>query len=481
MVESVPTKPHILLVSFPGQGHINPLLRLAKRIASKGPLVTLSSTISFGRKIHSNTRLPESNRNNIADDQLIPVGKGHLRFEFFSDGWEDDDDPRRYNLDSLMAQLRTFCAPALSSLIQAHRAQGRPVTCLINNPFIPWALDVAHDLSIPSAVLWVQSSAVFSTYYHYFHSLSDFPSLTNPELEVKLPGLPTLKPHELPSFLLPTTPYKSLTDAILAQFGNLQKATWVFVNSFEELERSAIEAMSTHVPLIPVGPLVEATASSSNGDGIKSDMWKAADCMEWLDAQEKGTVVYVSVGSVVILTREEMGEMAAGLVRSGRPFLWVVRENCQDLLPESFLEKECVKGGKGMVVGWSPQEAVLGHVAVGCFLTHCGWNSTLEVLTSGVPVVTYPQWGDQVTNSKFLVEEYGVGVRLEAPVRAEELARCVDEVLGDGEVGEKVRERCAEWKEAARRAVETGGTSEQNIEKFIKEVVRRAVIVGGET
>lgn len=319
---------HFLFVSFPGQGHLNPLLRLAKRVASKGPLVTFSTTLDLGHRISASATSATS-----AGSDLIPVGRGLLRFEFFDDG-VDPADPRRDELENLMARLESNGPPALTSLIRRQAEAGRPVSCVVNNPFLPWALDVAEDLGIPSAVLWVQSCAVFSTYYHFHHKLADFPTEENPEVTVNLPGLPPMRPEDLPTFLLPSNPYKPLKTVILAQFSNISKARWVFANSFEELERDAFRAIEGISPAIPVGPLVEAGEPQEE---IKADLWKAAEnCIEWLDKQEKRSVVYVSAGSIVMLSCDEMHEIAFGLRNSGRPFLWVVMLLCSALSPPSL-------------------------------------------------------------------------------------------------------------------------------------------------
>ncbi|WOL13582.1 hypothetical protein Cni_G22352 [Canna indica] len=453
--------PHVLMVSFPGQGHINPLLRLAKRIAAKGLLVTVSSTDEMG------SRIAVATAKSIAQLAVpTPVGYGFIRFEFFPDGLALDD-PARKDLDSLMPSLRTACPPALAELIRRQASAGRPVSCVVNNPFIPWVLDVAVDLGIPCGVLWVQSCAVFTIYYYYYHALTEFPTADNPDLTVNLPGLTPLKPEELPTFLHWTSPYQVLKKVILEQFGNISKASWVFANTFEELEREAIAPISGRIPIIPVGPLVE----NDDDDSVRGDIFKAAeDCMDWLERQPPCSVVYVSLGSVVVLGDEEMAELAWGLAGCGQPFLWVVRNDARELLPEGF-EEAAGEGGK--VVEWSPQSQVLAHPALACFVTHCGWNSTQEALTAGVPVVTYPQWGDQVPDSKLLVEECGVGVRLRSPAAREEVRLCVEAVTRGGGA-EAIRKRAAEWRASATKAVAEGGSSDRHIQAFVDEIRKRA-------
>ncbi|XP_042506323.1 gallate 1-beta-glucosyltransferase 84A24-like [Macadamia integrifolia] len=467
---------HVLLVSFPGQGHVNPLLRLAKLLASKGLSVTFSSTDQIGQMIKNSATTTTGN-----PDLPIPIGEGHLRFEFFSDGWVVDE-PKRYNLDLLMHQLETFAKESFTRLLHKQAEDGRPVSCLVSNPFVPWALDVASDMGIPSAVLWVQSCAVFSAYYHYFHNLTSFPTPDQPDLPVDLPGLPTLCSDEVPSFLHPSTPYVSLRNTILGQFKNLSKSFCVLVDSFEELEREGIggiEEANCELRLRTVGPLIKHLRSGDNNGSIKANMWKAEEnCIEWLDSQEPSSVVYVSFGSVITLDQSQKEEIAWGLVKTGLPFLWVVRPAVEgwsgdnQKLPEGFMEEA---KGKGKVVGWCPQEQVLEHPSVACFVTHCGWNSSLESLSSGVPVVAMPNWGDQVTNAKFLVEVYGVGVRLGRGVAEgkvvmrQEVASCILEVVR-GPRAEEIKKNSLKWKASAKEAVAEGGSSDRNIQTFVDDV-----------
>ncbi|KAM0879939.1 hypothetical protein ACQ4PT_033904 [Festuca glaucescens] len=377
--------PHLLLICFPGQGHVNPMLRLAKRFAAKGLLVTFSSTSDAGAKITASTGVE-------AGGDGVPLGLGRIRFEFL-----DDHSDGITALDNVLRHLHATGPPALAELIRRQEEAGRPVACVIGNPFLPWAIDVAHDAGIPSAVLWVQSCAVFSLYYHHVHGLVEFPAEDDLDARVKLPGLPAMSVADVPSFLLPSNPYKLLADEIRKQFRNIHKASWVFVNSFSELELEVVDALRgvspPPPPLIPVGPLVELEEEEDSA--VRGDMLRAAgNCVGWLDEQAPRSVVYASLGSVVVLAAEELAELAYGLASSGRPFLWVVRADCRAMLPQGYLDSIV---GRGMVVPWSPQDLVLAHPSTACFLTHCGWNSTLETLAAGVPVVAFPQWGDQGT------------------------------------------------------------------------------------
>nr|CAB3445898.1 unnamed protein product [Digitaria exilis] len=466
-VSSTAAPPHLVMICFPGQGHVNPMLRLAKRIASKGLLVTFSSIATVGAKLAASAGV-------LAGGDGVPVGKGRVRFEFLDDGELPSPD-----LDDLMRHLETSGPPAFEALLRRQEEEGRPVACVVVNPFMPWAVAVAGDLDIPAAVLWVQSCAVFSLYYHHVHGLVEFPPETETTARFKLPGLPEMTVADVPSFLLPSNPFKLLADAIVTQFRTIDKASWVLVNSFAELEASVLAALPGVTPrppeLIPIGPLIEL-AGDEHDDEVRGDMLKAADeCVEWLDSQPPRSVVYVSVGSVVVLTADEVAEMAHGLASTSRPFLWVVRPETQPHLPEGFVASVA---GRGMVVTWSPQDRVLGHPSTACFLTHCGWNSTLETVAAGVPVVAFPQWGDQCTDARFLVEELRMGVRLKKgssslTLRREDVRDAVEAVVAGPEACDMVA-RAQRWSKAARDAVANCGSSDVNVQAFVDEVTRRA-------
>ena len=163
-------------------------------------------------------------------------------------------------------------------------------------------------------------------------------------------------------------------------------------------------------------------------------------------------------------------ELATGLKQSGCFFLWVVRETETDKIPKNYVEEI---GEKGLIVSWSPQLEVLAHESVGSFLTHCGWNSTLEGLSLGVPMIGMPHWTDQPTNAKFVEDVWKVGVRVKAEgdgfVRREEIVRCVGEVM-EGEKGKEIRKNAEKWKMLAKEAVAEGGSSDKSIDEFVSMV-----------
>jgi pathogen-inducible salicylic acid glucosyltransferase len=233
--------------------------------------------------------------------------------------------------------------------------------------------------------------------------------------------------------------------------------------------------MASRWPVKTVGPTIPSMFLDKRLEDDKEydlNLFKpnADACMNWLDTKEIGSVVYASFGSLAALGEEQMAEVAWGLKNSNCYFLWVVRASEEKKLPSNFLQETTEKG---LVVTWCPQLDVLAHKAIGCFMTHCGWNSTLEALSLGVPMVVMPQWTDQPTNAKFIVDVWKVGIRIKVDekgiVTKEEIEMCVGEVM-EGERGKEMKKNSMRWKELAIEAVDEGGSSDKNIEEFLAKL-----------
>ncbi|XP_071691703.1 gallate 1-beta-glucosyltransferase 84A23-like [Rutidosis leptorrhynchoides] len=468
---------HIFLVAFPAQGQVNPLLRLGKLIASKGNvLVTFSAPKSIGKKM--------SNAGAAVSSDPTPVGNrgGMIRFEFFDDGCDEDKYDQPHDLDTYLSLLEAHGTKALKEIINNHTLNGSPVSCLISTPWVLWVCDLAQEFNIPCAALWVQSCACFSTYYHYQNSLVPFPSEEQPDIDVQMPSMPVLKSDEISSFLHPFTPHMFLKRSFIGQFKNISKPFCILAETFQELEEDAIKYMSQIFPIRAVGPLFKG-ALHDTGSNISGDLLKADDCLEWLDSKPDSSVVYISFGSVVSMKQELVTEMAYGVLNSGVSFLWVLNMKTTTTidktgeLPKGFLEEV---GERGMVVQWSPQAKVLTHPAVSCFVSHCGWNSTMEALSSGVPVVAFPHRGDQVTNAKYLEDVWKVGIRMsrgEAENRVigrKDVEECLKEATS-GVKAVEMKKNALKWKKAAEEAVAEGGSSDRNIQEFVDKVKKLRV------
>lgn len=477
-------KPHFLLVTYPVQGHINPALQFAKRLLRAGARVTFPTTVSAYRKMEKGNSIPKG-----------------VTFTTFSDGCDDGD---RRNVDgdgqSYFSVFRQRGSESLRELLEKSSAEGNRVTCLVYTLILPWAAEVARGLNVPSALLWIQPATVFDVYYYYFNEYNDVISECekDPSWCLKLPNLPfELKAHDLPSFLLPSNSYPN-TFALLPSFKEQmeelekeEKAT-ILVNTFEALEADMLRSIEKF-QLIPIGPLLPSAFLDGKDPLDKSfggDLFqrsKDGDYIEWLNSQEKSSVIYVSFGSLSVLSKPQMEELARALIQTRRPFLWVIREKetkekeKQDQETKQAEEEEeelsCMGELKqqGLIVPWCSQVEVLSHPSIGCFVTHCGWNSTLESLTSGVPMVAFPQWTDQTTNAKLVQDVWKIGVRVKPSeedglVKSEELRRCLEVVMESDET----KENAKRWRDFAVQASEEGGSSYRNLKAFINQVVQES-------
>lgn len=203
--------------------------------------------------------------------------------------------------------------------------------------------------------------------------------------------------------------------------------------------------------------------------GYGASLWKplSGHCTKWLAAKPPRSVAYISFGSMVKLTSKQTEEIAHALMRSNVHFLWVVRDTERHQLPTEFVD---ATEHRGLVVSWCNQLEVLANGAVGCFVTHCGWNSTVEGLSLGVPMVAIPQWSDQMTDAKFIEEVWGVGVRCREDefgvVRSEEVLFCLKEMM-EGKKSDAVRRNARKWRDLAKEAVGGEGSSDKCIDEFV--------------
>jgi pathogen-inducible salicylic acid glucosyltransferase len=206
-----------------------------------------------------------------------------------------------------------------------------------------------------------------------------------------------------------------------------------------------------------------------NDEDYGATQFKSEECMEWLNDKPKGSVVYVSFGSLASLNEEQLEEVACALTDCGSYFLWVVKPSEEPKLRKDF-EK---KSQKGFVVTWCSQLKVLAHESIGCFVTHCGWNSTLEAISLGVPIVAMPQWSDQSTNAKFIEDVWKIGIR--APidekqiVRRDGMKKCLLEIM-DSEKGKTIKSNAMKLKALATNAVGVGGSTNKNITEFVNSL-----------
>jgi UDP:flavonoid glycosyltransferase YjiC (YdhE family) len=287
--------------------------------------------------------------------------------------------------------------------------------------------------------------------------------------------VPSIEPRELMSYLQATDTTTVVHRIIDRAFEQAHGADLVVCNTVEELEPSTIAALRADRPFYAVGPILPAGFARS---AVATSMWaESPECTRWLEAQPRASVLYVSFGSYAHVTREELHEIARGVLASGARFLWVLRPDVvsvddPDPLPEGFAD---AAAGRGLVVPWCCQVEVLAHPAVGGFLTHCGWNSILESVWAGLPMLCFPLLTDQFTNRMLVAREWGAGVSIgdRGAVRAEEVRTRIEALMADGEEGTKLREQVGKLRNTLQAAVAPDGSSRRNFDEFVDELKLR--------
>lgn len=246
---------------------------------------------------------------------------------------------------------------------------------------------------------------------------------------------------------------------VLSWFSTAQS---LLFNSFDELEGHAMNTLRSKlsIPIYSIGPCIPHMTLVDNSPD---------PYYKWLDSQQTSSVLYVSLGSFLPISTVHMVELAAGLQMSGVPFLWVVRGDCTEI--------KKLGGEKGFVVPWCDQLSVLCHPSVGGFMTHCGWNSTLEGIYAGVPMVTYPLMWDQYPNSKLIVDDWKVGFRMkneeeEGVLGREHIANVVQKLMDlDADDSRELRRRAREFKERSLKALNDEGLSITSIDAFLQDAM----------
>ncbi|GAV67135.1 UDPGT domain-containing protein [Cephalotus follicularis] len=453
-MEDIASETHILAFPYPAQGHMNPMVQLSKRLASKGLKVTLITTTSTSKSIQTQAC--------------------SFHFEIITD--VSYEGVKTEDTEEYVQRFRVVVSQSLSELIESLNKTKNPPKFLIYDSGMPWVLNIARRLGLDGAPFFTQPCAVGAIYYHVYQGALSVP--LEASSMVSFPSMPPLAIDDLPSFLHNSRLYPAFLKSVVNQFSNIEEANWLLCNTFDKLESEIVNWMASRWPIKTIGPTVpsiylDKRLRDDKDYGLSLFKPNTDGCMKWLNSKEVGSVVYVAFGSLAGLGEEQMEELVWGLKRSNYYYLWVVRESEEKKLPRNFLEET---SKKGLVVKWSPQLEVLAHKATGCFMTHCGWNSTLESLSLGVPMVAMPHWTDQTTNAKFVADVWEVGVRVKKNekgiVTREEIELCLKEVM-EGERANEIKRNSDKWKSLAKEAVDEGGSSDKNIEEFVAELLRK--------
>ncbi|CAO2817092.1 unnamed protein product [Amaranthus hypochondriacus] len=435
----------LLLFPAPFTGHMNPMLNLATLLYSKGFSITIIQAPYFPTN---------------------PAHYPHFTFKLL-----DDEVLEKYSkspeIDSsvvISAMNRTCEEPFRDCLGQILRetavAEQDPVVALIADPMWAFSGSVAASFNLPKIMLRTGNMSAFLVYCSLPLLIEKgyFPP-QDAKSEENIPEFPPLKVKDLPS--------ESDQHILQAIVEGTTASQGVICNTFEELEDYAIAKLqqTLTIPIFPIGPLHKHPANSVVNIGSQDQT-----SIAWLNTQAPKSVLYVSFGSIAGMNEEEFLELMWGLLDSMVPFLLVIRPKlvkgleADDPLPEGYRE---MMGERGHIVKWASQLEVLSHPAVGGFLTHNGWNSTLESICEGVPMVCKPLFADQNMNARHVSENWRIGLKLERIVKRDEVTRAIRKLMLEKE-GAEMRSRITDLKEKATHCLEEGGSSYKSLERLTK-------------
>ncbi|XP_031252426.1 anthocyanidin 3-O-glucosyltransferase 2-like [Pistacia vera] len=472
----------LVLIPAPGLGHLVPKIEFAKRLLDRDDrfsvtvLVIRPAVVPDAIFAHVESLAASDTRINFIN---LPRSDDHNRLMEFP------KSPEKLLSDLLDAQK-----PYVKEAIMKHvisNSNSAPLAGLVVDFFCTSMIDVANELGVPSYLFFPSAAACLGLLLSLL-GRHDQGGREFEELEADYVFKSYVNP--IPSRVLPMfmfNKYGGYT-TLVNHARRFKETKGIILNSFAELESHAVNSLLNDddiPPVYAVGPVMDLKGESES----RSDETRRDEIMKWLDDQPDSSVVFLCFGSQGSFGEEQVKVIAEGLEQSGVRFLWSLRKpppkgklampgeytsDIQEVLPNGFLERT---KEMGMVCGWAPQKAVLAHKSVEGFVSHCGWNSILESLWFGVPIVTWPMYAEQQINAFQMVKDLGLAVELKLDYRdtsgeivsAEEIASAIKSVM---DIDNKVRKRVKEVSENGRSTVIHQGSSFSAFGHLLEDIIK---------
>ncbi|KAG5533193.1 hypothetical protein RHGRI_027417 [Rhododendron griersonianum] len=449
---------HVAVFPFPFTSHFGSLFRLVRRLAADAPNATFSffSTPKTIESLFS----PSKNVPRNIKPYVVPNGvpEGHV----FSGNPEEP-------ISLYLAAVED--GKSLKGVLKAAEAEtGRRVGCVMSDVFLWFAGALAEEMGVPW-VAYVPGDAC-SLAAHFYTDLiretvgiHDIAGRENDVVKF-IPGFSAMRLGDLPTGILFGN-LESPFAMMLYKMGRaLPKATAVAILSFEDLDPEINQDLKSKFKMLLNFSPYNSLPSSSPPPSLVSDDY---GCIPWLDNHKAASVAYIGFGTAATPPPVEIVALAEALEASGTPFLWSLKDNFKELFPEGFMERT---SELGKVVPWAPQERVLAHGSVGVFVTHCGWNSVLESIAAGVPIIGRPLFGDHHINTWMVENVWKIGVRVEGGVFTKSGTVSALELVLSHEKGKEMKEQVGKFKELALKAAGPGGSSAQNLHTLLEVVTK---------
>lgn len=288
-----------------------------------------------------------------------------------------------------------------------------------------------------------------------------------------IPGVKAIEPRDLTSYLQSTDIWTVMHRIIYIAFEDVKNADIIICNTVQELEPETFSVLNKKQPVYAIGPIFPSGFSKNP---VTTSLLSEADCSHWLNDKPDGSVLYVSFGSYAHTNKADIVEIAYGLMLSGVNFVWVVRPDIVSSEETNFLPPEFEEnvGNRGLVVPWCRQIEVISHPSIRGFLTHCGWNSILESIWCGIPLICYPLVTDQFSNRKLVVNDWKIGINLcdKTSITRQEVAEKINIFMSGKSV--ELKNAVLEVKSTLENALAMEGSSEKNMNRFVEDVKAHA-------
>ncbi|XP_021770852.1 UDP-glycosyltransferase 90A1-like [Chenopodium quinoa] len=468
---TTPQHLHIALFPFMSKGHTIPLLHLTKLIHNHRPKATFTIFTTPANEPFISASLSTLSPNTVTIISL-PFSSTN---DDIPTGVESTDRLPSMSLFHSFAFATETLQPHFDSALENIQKQDNPISFFISDGFLYWTQPSAAKFNIRRLVIFGMNMYVSALSRSVLVN-NVFSGLESKDELIQVPEFPLIKlrKDDFDSSFNEFDTQDPKFDFNIKFRNSIIMSCGVIMNSFSELEQPFVEYMnsiSDEPKSWCVGPLCLAEKQTTLESPEKPE-WN-----KWLDKKldEGKPVMYIAFGSQGEISNEQLKEILTGLEKSEACFLWALRiKPNQEEVMEGFEERMTERGL--VVRGWVEQREVLEHRNVQGFLSHCGWNSVIESICAGVPILAWPMMAEQHLNAKMVAEEIEVGVRVEtidgSPrgfVKWDGLSKMVKELM-EGEMGKKVRQKVKELSEVARKSVEEGGSSWCNMELLLNEL-----------
>ncbi|KAK7292356.1 hypothetical protein RIF29_08134 [Crotalaria pallida] len=466
----------IYFIPFLASGHMIPLCDIARFFSSRGHHATIITTPANAQILHPF----------LSDHFHIHTVPFPSQEVGLPDGIEIMSFANHTN------PIKVFEGAMLLRGPMELFVEQNPPDCVVADFIFPWVDDLANKLHIPRFAF--NGFPLFAVCAFYSFHANNNPVLDDDDDDSNSSYVIQDFPHHI---TMKASPPKDLLVVVEELQKTMFKSYGLIVNNFVELDGEEYiqhyEKTTGHKAW-HLGPasLIHTTEKEKAERGQKSVV-SMHECLRWLDSKKPNSVLYICFGSLCDFPDKQLYEIACGIEASGHGFIWVVSEKTgkedeseedkEKWLPKGFEERNKMKGI--IIRGWAPQVLILGHVAVGAFLSHCGWNSTMEAVSEGVPMITWPIHSEQFFNEKLISAVRGIGVEVGAQVwnhamgsrkreklvGRDQIEKAVRRLMDDGE-GEEIRMHAQEFGKKARQAVQQGGSSHNNLTALIDHLKR---------